>query len=197
MKYATLTLAEYRRFMDADLVKAKHYNEQMQLISGFFKLRDDVVDGELRTAARRLGLALEDLTFSRRVEAATDAAANDHVWESLVGTRGRTFENVFKAFCDLATRAVPYAFVLGASTAFGAAIAAMPLVLRVVDGHPPLGRGTLATTCCLTSMVLTFLAAIFVCLFLATIVGPTGSRERRARERGARERRARDPRPVR
>ena len=66
IKYATLTPVELKRFMDAeDPADATKYMNQMQLLSGFLLLRDDVMERELQTAAERHGLDLDTLAFKQ------------------------------------------------------------------------------------------------------------------------------------
>ena len=52
------TEKEHRKYMTVDYATASHYALQLQLLTGFISLRDDVIDTELRLAASRLGLRL-------------------------------------------------------------------------------------------------------------------------------------------
>ena len=67
--------------MTVDYATASHYALQLQLLTGFISLRDDVIDTELRLAASRLGLVLGEMRFSS-VDDGDDE--NARVWDDLM-----------------------------------------------------------------------------------------------------------------
>ena len=75
------TKKEHRKYMTVDYATASHYALQLQLLTGFISLRDDVIDTELRLAAARLGLRLGEMRFSS-VDDGDDE--NARVWDDLM-----------------------------------------------------------------------------------------------------------------
>ena len=75
------TKKEHRKYMTVDYATASHYALQLQLLTGFISLRDDVIDTELRLAASRLGLRLGEMRFSS-VDDGDDE--NARVWDDLM-----------------------------------------------------------------------------------------------------------------
>lgn len=98
LKYATLTPAERTKyFEESDSERVERWLSQSQLISGWLSQRDDVISSELRGAAVRLSLSLQDMYFV--VEAYEGGCSETReasvlAWERLVRSGSRYGDNL-------------------------------------------------------------------------------------------------------
>ena len=177
IKYATLTPVELKRFMDAeDPADATKYMNQMQLLSGFLLLRDDVMERELQTAAERHGLDLDTLAFEQPWRAFDvddscasvdkERAAKD--WDIFVGSKGdRSFRRLARSLYKDAIDAVPMSGIFFGGLVIAGLIVLTPVIVRVIAGNRLRGDDPLVWACWVFAACLTFVNAALVTQFLA------------------------------
>jgi len=186
VKYATLSKCELERFMSASRDKAIEYTNQMQLLSGFFFLRDDVIDRELRTAAEKLGLRLEHLRFENEVDddarsdvspslSFDDEPPEDHndnafFWDKFVGARGdRSFVALAQKLLRKSKASTPYLAINFFGFVVASAVVSVPILVRVALGEDQVLVGdSIVMAAFAVASVLTWMNVWIVCLFLAS-----------------------------
>lgn len=86
LKYAMLTPSEYDRFIDAEPAQSRVWNWQLQLLSGWQPLPDDVLDNELTIASSRAGVNI-DLAAFKHSSFDNDSHGQALVWDGLLNTQ--------------------------------------------------------------------------------------------------------------
>mmetsp|Transcript_42926 Transcript_42926/g.78010 ORF Transcript_42926/g.78010 Transcript_42926/m.78010 type:complete len:640 (-) Transcript_42926:149-2068(-) len=106
-KYAMLTAEEFQSFAEAPVEVADHWNKNLQLLTGWLPLPDDILFSEIQIASYRAGLSIRDKEFIHEINDEESlrswAALQALVEEGTAGLNDKVLQSTRK--CDVVQKA--------------------------------------------------------------------------------------------